>query len=143
MSDLERAIEIAVRAHRGAVDKAGRPYILHPLSLMFGFHDPDAMIAAVLHDTVEDSDVTLGKLKAEGFPEAVVAAVDALTRREDESYEEFISRLSSNSLARRVKLADLEHNMDLRRIQSLSSKDLERIDRYHRSWRELHKFNAA
>ena len=67
MSDLERAIEIAVTAHRGAVDKAGRPYILHPLSLMLEFHDLDAMIAAVLHDTVEDSDVTLGKLEGGGL----------------------------------------------------------------------------
>ena len=143
MSNLERAIEIAVRAHSGEVDKAGRPYILHPLSLMLEFDDLDAMITAVLHDTVEDSDVTLGKLKAEGFPDAVLAAVEALTRREDESYEEFISRLRSDPLARRVKLADLEHNMDLRRIESLSSDDLERVEKYHRSWRELRKMDGA
>jgi (p)ppGpp synthase/HD superfamily hydrolase len=143
MSDLERAIEIAAEAHSGHVDKAGQPYILHPLSLMFEFRDLDAMITAVLHDTVEDSDVTLGKLEEAGFSDAVVTAVDALTRRKDESYDEFISRLSSNPLARRVKLADLEHNMDLRRLQSLSSTDLERIVKYHRSWRKLRKIDAA
>jgi len=143
MSDLERAIEIAASAHRGDVDKAGQPYILHPLSLMLQFHDLDAMIAAVLHDTVEDSALTLGKLKQEGFSDAVVAAIDALTRREDESYEEFISRASSNPLARRVKLADLEHNMDVRRIGSLTPKDLERIEKYHRAWLELRKGGAA
>lgn len=143
MSDLERAIEIAAKAHRGDVDKAGQPYILHPLSLMLQFHDLDAMIVAVLHDTVEDSALTLGDLKKEGFSDAVVAAVDALTRREEESYEEFISRASSNSLARRVKLADLEHNMDVRRIGSVTSEDLERVEKYHRAWLELRKGGAA
>lgn len=137
MSSLERAIEIAAKAHRGAVDKAGDPYILHPLTLMLRFRDPDARIVAVLHDTVEDSDLTLDGLRKEGFSEGVVEAVDALTRRAGESYEEFINRLRPNPLARRVKLADLEHNMDLRRIESPTSEDLERIARYHRWWVEL------
>ena len=143
MSDLERAIEIAVSAHRGREDKAGKPYILHPLSVMLRFCDPDARIVAVLHDTVEDSALTLGDLKEKGFSHAVVEAVDALTKRDGEPYEEFISRLSPNSLARRVKLADLEHNMDVRRLKSLTSEDLERIAKYHRSWRELRKRDAA
>jgi (p)ppGpp synthase/HD superfamily hydrolase len=139
MSDLERAIEIAASAHRGDVDKAGQPYILHPLSLMLQFHDLDAMMVAVLHDTVEDSALTLGDLDEEGFSGTVVAAVDALTRREDESYDDFISRLASDPLARRVKLADLEHNLDVRRIGSLQPSDLERLDRYHRAWLVLRK----
>jgi (p)ppGpp synthase/HD superfamily hydrolase len=139
MSDLERAIEIAASAHRGHVDKAGQPYILHPLSLMLEFDDLDAMMVAVLHDTVEDSTLTLGDLKEEGFSETVVAAIEALTRREDESYDDFISRLASNPLARRVKLADLEHNMDVRRIGSLQPSDLERLERYHRAWLQLRK----
>ena len=143
MSDIERAIEIAASAHRGDVDKAGQPYILHPLLLMLEFQDLEAMIVAVLHDTVEDSPLTLGDLKGEGFSNAVVAAIDALTRRDDESYEAFISRLSSNPLARRVKLADLEHNMDVRRLGSLTSNDLERLDKYHRAWLELRKSEAA
>ncbi len=143
MSDLERAIEIAARAHSDAVDKAGKPYILHPLTLMLQFDDLDAMIVAVLHDTVEDSDLTLDCLKRKGFSDAVVTAVDALTRREDESYQEFISRLRPNPLARRVKLADLEHNMDLRRIESVTSEDLERIEKYHRAWLELQERGTA
>jgi (p)ppGpp synthase/HD superfamily hydrolase len=142
MSDLERAIEIAASAHRGDVDKAGQPYILHPLSLMLQFDDDDAMIVAVLHDTVEDSFITLDRLKEEGFSQAVIEAVDALTRRGGEAYEEFISRLSPNSIARRVKIADLEHNMDVRRLKSLTSNDLERIAKYHRSWLELRSENC-
>jgi (p)ppGpp synthase/HD superfamily hydrolase len=137
MSTLERAIEIAVRAHRDAVDKAGDPYILHPLTVMLRFRDSEARIVAVLHDSVEDSELTLERLKDEGFSDAVVAAVDALTRRDGESYEEFITRLRPNRLARRVKLADLEHNMDLRRIGSATEQDLERIAKYHRWWVEL------
>jgi len=137
MSNLERAIEIAVEAHLGDVDKAGDPYILHPLTVMLRFRDPDARIVAVLHDTVEDSDLTLDGLKEEGFSDAILSAVDALTRRDGESYEAFISRLSSNPLARRVKLTDLEHNMDLRRIESPTLEDLERIARYQRWWVEL------
>ena len=139
MSDLERAIGIAAKAHRERVDKAGQPYIIHPLSLMLRFDDLDAMMVAVLHDTVEDSDLTLGELKEEGFSNTVVAAIDALTRREGESYDDLISRLASNPLARRVKLADLEHNMDVRRIGSLQPSDLERLDRYHRAWLHLRK----
>lgn len=137
MSTLERAIEIAVEAHRGHVDKAGDPYVLHPLAVMLRFRDPDARIVAVLHDAVEDSNLALADLQAGGFSDAVVAAVDALTRRDGESYGEFIARLRPNPLARRVKLADLEHNMDLRRIASPTSEDLERIARYHRWWVEL------
>jgi (p)ppGpp synthase/HD superfamily hydrolase len=143
MSDLERAIEIAVCAHRGAVDKAGQPYVLHPLWLMLQFNDLDQMIVAVLHDTVEDSSLTLGKLKEEGFSHAVVEVVDALTKRDGEAYEEFIARLSPNPLARQVKIADLEHNMDVRRLESLTSNDLGRIAKYHRSWLELRKQNCG
>jgi (p)ppGpp synthase/HD superfamily hydrolase len=139
VSQLERAIEIAISAHRGALDKARRPYILHPLSLMLRFRDLDAMIAAVLHDTVEDSDLTIEELRDEGFSHTVIAAVDTLTRRESESYDAFISRVSSDPIARRVKLADLEHNMDLRRLGTLSPADVERLEKYHRAWRELRR----
>jgi (p)ppGpp synthase/HD superfamily hydrolase len=140
---LERAIEIAIAAHRGVLDKAGKPYILHPLSLMLRFRDLDAMITAVLHDTVEDSALTLDMLRAEGFSDAVVGAVNALTRRENESYDEFISRLSSDSIGRQVKLADLEHNMDLRRLSTLDAMDLERVEKYHRAWVQLDRGNKA
>ena len=143
MSDLERAIEIAAKAHRGKLDKAGQPYILHPLELMLGFRDPEDRIVAVLHDTVEDSTVTLADLKQEGFSNEIVAAVDALTRREGERYGDFILRLSSDPLARRVKLVDLEHNMDITRLESVSPEDLERLDKYHRAWLELRKRDAG
>ncbi len=137
MATLERAIEIAVAAHRDQHDRAGRPYILHPLRLMLQFEDLDAMIVAVLHDTVEDSDLSLQDLSGEGFASHIIEALDALTRRQDEPYEAFVHRSRAHPLARRVKLADIEHNLDVRRLKQIRASDLERIEKYHRAWRTL------
>jgi len=112
---LEDAIVLACRAHRGQVDKAGKPYILHPLRVMLRLEDSAAQIVAVLHDVVEDTSVTLADLRAEGYSGEICDAVDCLSRRPGEAYEVFISRAAANPLARRVKLADLEDNMDPRR----------------------------
>lgn len=137
MSTLNRAIALAARAHEGQFDKAGASYILHPLRLMLRQPSPEGMMVAVLHDVIEDTDVSLADLRAEGFPPAVVEAVAALTRQPQESYEAFIQRIAPNPLARRVKLADLEDNLDLRRLEALQGHDLERARRYHAAWRYL------
>jgi len=134
---LERAIAIAVEAHRGQKDKYGAPYILHPLRVMSRLQDTRAKTVAILHDVVEDSDWTFKDLKKEGFPKPILDALDCVTRRDDESYEQFVKRSASNLLARRVKLADLEDNMDLRRIPVLTEKDLQRLKKYHRAWNAL------
>lgn len=143
MPTLERAVQIAAEAHAGQVDKAGAPYILHPLRMLLRMETPEARLAALLHDVVEDSEWTLEALRGEGFDEAVVAAVDALTRRAGESYDDFIERAAPNPIARRVKLADLEDNLDLSRLATLGARDLERLDRYHRARRRLLAFEAA
>ncbi len=144
MNNLEKAICIAARAHAGQVDKAGAPYILHPLRLMLRMDDPAARIAAVLHDVVEDSPWTLEQLRAEGFPSAVVQAVDALTRRDGETYDAFIHRASRDPVAPRVKMADLEDNMDLGRIASPTERDYRRLERYRRAHAHLtEKLNAG
>ncbi len=137
MATLEDAIEIAVAAHRGQTDKAGQPYVLHPLRLMVQMRDEPAQIAAVLHDVVEDSDWTLDALCARGFADEVVTAIDCLTRREGELYEGSVERAASHPIARRVKLADVEDNLDVRRLGPLSEHDLERLDRYRRAWLRL------
>jgi len=137
MGTLERAILIAAQAHLGQRDKGGAPYILHPLRMMMRMESEDAMMAAVLHDVVEDSDWTLEQLRAEGFSEDVLQAVDCLTRRDDESYDEFVARAQANAIARRVKIADLEDNMNVKRIGEMTPKDLARIKEYHRAWRAL------
>ncbi len=137
MSLLEEAIGIALEAHRGQKDRAGAPYILHPLRMMSKAQTDAEKIVAVLHDVVEDSDCTLEDLRRRGFPGEVLKAVDALTRREGESYEAFVQRAGKDSLARTVKLLDLADNMDLRRNGKASEEDLERFNRYYRAWLEL------
>jgi len=134
---LEAAIALACRAHTGQTDKAGAPYILHPLRLMLKFADQDARMAAVLHDVVEDGGVSWDDLRKLGVPDNVIAAVDGLTRREDESYEAFIGRAAQDPLARRVKIEDVRDNMDLTRIGTLADRDGERVQRYHRSLQVL------
>jgi (p)ppGpp synthase/HD superfamily hydrolase len=137
MSTLDDALAIAVEAHRGQFDKAGQPYILHPLRVMMRFATPSERIVAVLHDVVEDSPTSVADLRAAGFDEDVVRAVDHLTRREDETYEAFIERAATNSIAKRVKLADLEDNMTVTRLQTLDDRAMERLGRYLRAWQRL------
>lgn len=134
MADLERAIAIAVEAHRGQVDKVGAPYILHPLRVMFAVEGDDAKIAAVLHDVVEDTRVTLDDLRREGFSEPILAALALLTHGPDDPYETYIEQLKSNPLARAVKKKDLEDNMDIRRIDAPREHDFQRCIKYRKAW---------
>lgn len=133
MSNLEKAIELACSAHAGQVDKAGKAYILHPLRLMLKFQDEIEQTIAVLHDVVEDSDVTLDDIEKSGFQSSIISALDCLTKRKNEEYMEFIVRVSCNELARKIKIEDLKDNMDLTRISSLDEKDLDRVDKYHKA----------
>ena len=134
MSDLGRAIMIASTAHRNQVDRHGRPYILHPLRIMFRFQHEREMITAVLHDLIEHTEWTLDELRSEGFADDIIEAVNALTRRTGESYWDLVERAKKNSLARKIKIADLEDNMDLRLYRKIGEEDRERIKRYHKAW---------
>ena len=134
MATVEDAISIAALAHKGQRDKAGAPYLLHPLRMMMRMNSEAAMMAAVLHDVVEDTDWTLERLREKGFSAEVLEAVDCLTHREGESYQEFVERVRANPLARQVKIADLEDNMNIQRMGRLGAKDLERLEKYHRAW---------
>lgn len=131
---LEDAISIAALAHKGQTDKSQSSYILHPLRMMMQMKSEAAMIVAVLHDVVEDTDWTFEQLRERGFSEEVLTALDCVTNRTDESYEAFIERVQTNPLARQVKIADLEDNMNIRRIGEIRPKDLERLEKYHKSW---------
>ncbi|MBV9109275.1 MAG: bifunctional (p)ppGpp synthetase/guanosine-3',5'-bis(diphosphate) 3'-pyrophosphohydrolase, partial [Gemmatimonadetes bacterium] len=99
MADIEEAIRIAVEAHRGQKDRGGAPYILHPLRMMTRVQTDAERMAAVLHDVVEDTAWTLDDLRARGFPDEVLRAVDALTRREGETYEAFVERAAADPVA--------------------------------------------
>jgi (p)ppGpp synthase/HD superfamily hydrolase len=137
MATLGKAIAIAAQAHQDQYDKAGAPYILHPLRMMLRMSSEIEMMAAILHDVVEDTDWTLDKLRQVGFTEQVVQAVECLTHRNYETYDEFIARVRTNTIARKVKLADLEDNMDMRRLSTLTEKDTERLHKYHQAWLAL------
>lgn len=130
MSTLERAIEIAASAHAGQVDKAGQPYILHPLRLMLAVKNENERITAILHDVVEDTEITIDDLKSEGFSETVLDAVLALTKTKGESRMAAAKRALQNPIARVVKLADVTDNMDLSRIAEPSEKDFSRLKEY-------------
>jgi len=130
MATLERAIEIAARAHAGQVDKAGAPYVLHPIRLMLAVSGPLEQMAAVLHDVVEDTTVTIDELRAENFPEDVIQAIEALTKKPGEGRLAAAERAAANPISRAVKLADVTDNMDLSRIANPSDKDYARLREY-------------
>ena len=132
---VARARAISEAAHAGQVDKAGTPYFSHPARIAAGFaaSDPEARCVAYLHDVVEDCPGwTLARLAAEGMPPAVIAAVDALTKREGEDTEAYLARVIANPLALRVKIADMRDNMDLSRIANPTAKDHARLEKYRR-----------
>ena len=141
ITPLERAIAFAVEKHAGQVDRYGRPYILHPLRLMNAMDTDEERTAAVLHDVLEDCPgVTPADLERSGVPPAVLEAVELLTRGDDESWDDYIARLAPNPLARKVKLADLADNMDLKRRGGggeLRAEELERYNRYISACRRL------
>ena len=134
---LEAAIALACDSHRGQTDKAGQPYILHPLRLMLSFASIDEQTVAVLHDVVEDTSITLDRLRELGFDARVVAAIDALTRRQGEAYDDFINRVAADPLATRIKIRDLQDNLDVSRLPSLGDQELRRVAKYHRALVQL------
>jgi len=134
MSDLDRAIQLAARIHAGQKDRYGKPYILHPLRVMMNVKTDQEKIVAILHDVIEDSDLELKDLTEEGFSSKVVDAVECLSKRDGEAYQDYIKRVLPNPLARTVKLADLEDNMNLERVDHLEEKDYQRFARYHLAW---------
>ncbi len=134
---LDRAIELAKQHHEGQTDKAGKPYIEHPLRVMNQVESEEEKIVAVLHDIVEDTNISLNDLRNEGFSEEVVSAVECLTKQDGENYDSYIERISFNPLAVKIKLADLEDNRDLTRLPEVTDKDLERLEKYDKALEKL------
>lgn len=134
---LEKAIQIAVNAHFGQKDRAGSPYILHPLRVMNTVTSFDAKVVAILHDVVEDTDVTFDDLINAGIPKHLVITLRLLTHTDNLSYEDYISRLAANPLAVKVKIADLKDNMDLSRLKSIGNEDIELFRKYVTSFKFL------
>jgi (p)ppGpp synthase/HD superfamily hydrolase len=134
---LEDAIGLALEAHRGRRDKLGRPYILHPLRLMSRLSAPVEQMAALLHDVIADSDLTIDDFRQRGYDTEVVEALDRLNKRDDESFDAFIARIAPNAVARRVKIADLADNLDLTNWAEIGEPERERLTRYRRGWETL------
>jgi (p)ppGpp synthase/HD superfamily hydrolase len=135
---LEKAIKLAVEAHTGQVDKAGVPYITHLFSVMNRGQSMNEKIVGVLHDLVEDTHWTIEMLRNEGFSEEIVEAVRCITKLSDtEDYDVYINRVKSNPLALRVKLHDLQDNMNVMRHEQLTEKDFIRLNKYLKIYRML------
>lgn len=140
MATIEKALQIAARAHEGQVDKHGQPYILHPLRVMAAVEGEEARIVAILHDVIEDTSVTADDLRRDGFGEAVLEALDRLTHRKCEPYAEYVIGCKGHEVARRVKLADLEDNSRLSRTILRPDRiepDIERVRKYLLSYKFL------
>jgi (p)ppGpp synthase/HD superfamily hydrolase len=129
---LAKAIALASEKHMGQFDKAGMPYILHPLKVMHYLKSDDLelMAIAVLHDVVEDTDVTFADLYAMGFTPRIVETLRLLTKMPGQSLEEYVAGILKSPDAVKVKLADLRHNMDARRLKGITPKDSARMDKY-------------
>lgn len=140
---LEKAIELAAKAHAGQVDKGGHPYILHPLRVMLDVEGEYVRMAAVLHDVIEDSVYTVGDLIRLGFPQIVIDAVIALTRPPGMSRMEAAQKAAANPIARVVKMADARDNMDLSRIPSPTKRDYERAAEYQEVYFYLASYEGA
>ncbi|PIE44948.1 MAG: guanosine-3',5'-bis(diphosphate) 3'-pyrophosphohydrolase [Gammaproteobacteria bacterium] len=130
MATLEKAIELAAKHHAGQLDKSGQPYILHPLAVMAKVDGLTAKTVAVLHDIIEDTEITADDLRRKGFSDEIVNAVIALTKANDMTRIEAAYQAKANPIARIVKLADLSENMNLGRISNPTKKDYDRLKEY-------------
>ena len=137
MATLDKAIIIAAKVHQNQTDRYGKHYILHPIRVMMSVESEKEKIVAILHDVIEDSDWTLEKLRTEGFSKDIINAIDCLTKRNGENYMDYINRTKADNIARKVKIADLEDNMNIKRVKNLNDKDSQRIMKYHRAWEYL------
>lgn len=133
---LETAIRLAAKVHKGQTDRFGKPYILHVMRVMMRGHEFDEQVLGALHDVLERSDLTIADLEKKGFQPRVLKALEAITRRADETYEQYIDRVVEDSLAIRVKINDLADKMDLLHVEQLDPSDLKRYNKqlaaYHR-----------
>lgn len=124
------AMKVAFEAHKEQVDKSGLPYIYHPIHLAVQMDDEYSICVALLHDTVEDTDLTFEKITDYGFPIEVIDALKLLTHDAQIPYMEYVARIKQNPIARKVKLADLKHNSDLTRLDVVDEKAIKRVKKY-------------
>ena len=141
---LNKMLVLATNRHAGQFDKGGNPYILHPLKVMYYLKsdDEELQCIALAHDLVEDTDTTFTELRELGFSERVIAGIDAVTKRRGETYEEYKARVKANPDAVDVKMCDLRHNSDIRRLKGVTEKDIARAAKYRAFYLELQMLKA-
>ena len=131
------AMRLCFEKHKDQVDKSGIPYVFHPFHVAESMEDEETTVTALLHDVVEDTDTTFEELTALGFPEGVVEALKLLTHEPGIPYFEYVEKIKENPIARAVKMADLAHNSDLSRLETVTRRDLERIEKYKKAMEML------
>ena len=136
---LAQMLHTATSAHHGQYDRGGNPYILHPLKVMHYLksNDEELMCMALGHDIIEDTSVTYKDLRDAGMTERVIAGIRALTKQPGQTYEEYKEGVFASEDAMRVKMADLRHNTDIRRLKGVTEKDIARMAKYHTFYMEI------
>ena len=126
----KKAMKIDFAAHKNQTDKNGIPYIYHPIHLAEQMADEKTICVALLHDVVEDTDITFEQLAREGFPDDIIEALKLLTHDDSIQYMDYVKEIKSNPIAAAVKLADLKHNSDLTRLDVIDEKAINRAEKY-------------
>ena len=133
----KKAIKLMFEKHKDQVDKSGMPYVFHPFHLAEQMDDEETTITALLHDIVEDTNTTFDDLRKLGFSDNVINALKLMTHDKNVDYFEYVKNISKNPIARKVKIKDLEHNMDTSRLDEVTDKDLERVKKYKKCYKYL------
>ena len=129
----KKAMKIAFTEHKEQVDKNGMPYIYHPIHVAEQMTDEATICVALLHDVIEDTDITIEMLAAEGFPDSVLTALQLLTHDEQVPYLTYVGEIKTNPIASVLKIADLKHNSDLTRLDRIDEKALARVEKYKKA----------
>ena len=135
----KKALKLSFEAHKDQIDKSGMPYVYHPFHLAEQMKDENTTIVALLHDVVEDTDITIDDIRKMGFNEEVCEALKLMTHDDNVPYIEYVKKLKSNPIAKTVKIADLKHNSDLTRLDTVDEKALKHVEKYKRAMEELLK----
>lgn len=133
----KKALKLCFKAHKDQTDKSGMPYVFHPFHLAEQMKDEATTVVALLHDVVEDTEITIDDLQKMGFSQEVLEAIALMTHNDEVPYMEYVARIKTNPIARAVKLADLKHNSDMTRLESITPYDKERAKKYKRAIRLL------
>ncbi len=129
----KKAMKISFKAHKNQTDKNGMPYIFHPIHLAEQMTDEKTICVALLHDVVEDTDITFEELENEGFSEDIIDALKLMTHDDSVPYMDYVKEIKTNRIATTVKIADLKHNSDLTRLDIVDEKAIKRVEKYKKA----------